>query len=145
MYNNKSSENKLYRSPLCFLLSSNETCTKCYAFESKKVSQTKKMTTKQNATNLIPAKSKAPTSKLFNEYVKVTLQSYWKENKGLKSKIDELQLELERSSMKVSAELSEILNHVTIHELLLGGAAKIFETFIKGNQIQPNDNQVVFH
>ena len=53
------------------------------------------------------------------------------------------QLELERSSMKVSAELSEMLNQVTIHELLLGGAAKIFEKFIKGNQIQPYDNQVV--
>ena len=90
MNDNKSSENKLYRSPLCILLSSNETCTKCYNFESKKVSQTMKMTAKQSATNLIPAKSKAPTSKLSNEYVKVTLQNYWIENKALKSKIDEL-------------------------------------------------------
>ena len=35
-------------------------CTKCLNFESNKVSQTKKMTTKQSATNLIPAKSKVP-------------------------------------------------------------------------------------
>ena len=60
--NNKSSENKFYRSPLCILLSSNETCTKCLNFGSNKVPQTKKMTTKQSATNLIPPKSKAPIS-----------------------------------------------------------------------------------
>ena len=65
------------------------------------------MTVKQSATNLIPAKSKAPISKLSNERVKVTLQHYRIENKALKPKIDQLQLELERSSMKVSAELSE--------------------------------------
>ena len=49
------------------------------------------MTTKQSATNLIAAKSKAPISKLSNERVKVTLQHYRIENKALKSKIDELQ------------------------------------------------------
>ena len=109
MNNNKSSENKFYRSPLYILLSSNETCTKCLNFESNKVSQIKKMTTKQSATNLIPAKSKAPISKLSDERVKVTLQHYRIENKALESKIDELQLETERSSMKVGAELSEDL------------------------------------
>ena len=109
MNNGKSSENKFYRSPLCILLSSNETCTKYLNFESNKVTQIKKMAIKQSATNLIPAKSKAPISKLSNERVKVTFQHYRIENKALKSKIDELQLELERSSMKVSAELSEDL------------------------------------
>ena len=39
----------------------------------------------------------------------MTLQHYRIENKALKSKMDELQLEVERSSMKVSAELSEDL------------------------------------
>ena len=84
-------------------------CTKCLNFDSNKVTQIKKMTTKQSATNLIAAKSKAPISKLSNERVKVTLQHYRVENKAWKSKIDELQLELEGSSMKVSAELSEDL------------------------------------
>ena len=46
------------------------------------------MTTKQSATNLIPAKSKVPISELSNERVKVTLQHYWIENKALKSKIE---------------------------------------------------------
>ena len=125
-------------------LSSNMICSKCLNFESNKVSQIKKMTTKQSAANLIPAKSKAPISTLSNGRVKVTIQHYRTENKALKSKIDELQLELERSPMKVSAELSEDLIsiisktsmcNVTIHEVLLGRAAKIFEKFIKRNQI----------
>ena len=41
--------------------------------------------TKQSATNLIPAKSKAPISKLSNERFRVTLQHYRIENKALKS------------------------------------------------------------
>ena len=36
---------------------------------------------KISATNLIPAKSKAPISKLSNERVKMTLQQYRIENK----------------------------------------------------------------
>ena len=61
----------------------------------------------QSATNLIHAKSKPSISKLSNERVKVTFQHYGTEDKALKSEIDELQLELERSSMKASAEISE--------------------------------------
>ena len=55
------------------------------------------MTTIQSATNLIHAKSKALISKLSNEHVKVTLQNYWTEIKASNSRIDELQLEIERS------------------------------------------------
>ena len=58
---------------------------------------------------MVPAKSKASRLKLSNERVKVTLQHYRIENKALESKVDELQLELERSSMKVNAEFSEDL------------------------------------
>ena len=81
-----------------------QSCTKCLNFESNKVSQIKKMTTKQSATNLIAAKSEVSI-----ERVKMALQHYWIENKVLKSKIDEFQLEFERSSMKVSTELDEDL------------------------------------
>ena len=42
------------------------------------------MTTQQSATNLIPANSKAPISKLSCEGVKVTLQHYWIDSKALK-------------------------------------------------------------
>ena len=76
-------------------------------FESSKLSQIREMTTIQSATNLIHAKSKAPISKLSNERVKVTFQHYRTEDKALKSKIHELQLELERSSMKACAEINE--------------------------------------
>ena len=86
--NNKSSENKFYRSPLCILLSLNETCTKCLNVESNKVSQTKQMTTKQSVTNLIPTKFKAPISKLSDERIKMTLQYYRIENKAKIEKIE---------------------------------------------------------
>ena len=56
------------------------------------------MTTIQSATNLIHAKSKALISKLSNEHVKMTLQNYWREIKASNSRIDELQLEIERSA-----------------------------------------------
>ena len=109
MNNNKSLADRFYRPPLCILLPSNETYTKCLNVESNKVTQIKKITAKQIATNLIPAKSKASISKLSNERLKVTLQHHRIENKALKSKIDELQLEIEKSSMKLSAELNEDL------------------------------------
>ena len=95
--NNKYSENKFYISSLCIILSSNETCIKCFIFESSKLSQIREMTTIQSATNLIHAKSKALISKLSNEHVKVTLQNYWTEIKASNSRNDELQLEIERS------------------------------------------------
>ena len=56
------------------------------------------MTTIQSATNLIHAKSKALISKLSNEHVKMTPQNYWTEIKASNSRIDELQLEIERSA-----------------------------------------------
>ena len=56
------------------------------------------MTTIQSATNLIHAKSKALISKLSNEHVKMTLQNCWTEIKASNSRIDELQLEIERSA-----------------------------------------------
>ena len=55
------------------------------------------MSTKQSATNLIHPKPKEPISKLSNEHVKVTLQHYWSEIKASKSRIDELQLEIDKS------------------------------------------------
>ena len=73
MNKNKFSVNKFYRSPIWILLSSNMICSKCLNFESNKVSQIKKMTTKQSAANLIPAKSKVPISTLSNGRVKVTI------------------------------------------------------------------------
>ena len=61
---------------------------------------------------LIPAKTKTPVSKTSTERLKLALQQYQTENKFLKEKIDELQSEIKRSSMEVSAELGN--NMVTI-------------------------------
>ena len=102
------------------------------------------MTTKQSATNLIPAKSKAPISKISNERVKVTLQHYWIKNKALKQKNHEFQLELERSTIKVSAELIEDLvstisktDQCTIHEVLQGEEQKYLKSSSKAIRYHP--------
>ena len=110
-------ENKFYRSPLCSLLissdklqedtSNNKSCKNCLKYESTKLSQMKKINTKQKNVNLTPAKSKAPISKLSNERLKITLQHYRIENKSLMLHINELKQATEKSSVKVSEELSE--------------------------------------
>ena len=46
---------------------------------------------KQEAMNLIPAKTKAPISKTSTEGLKLAFKHYRTENKSLKEKIDELQ------------------------------------------------------
>ena len=116
--NNQIWENKFYRSPSCSLLTTNDklqevtnntSCKNCLKYESTKLSQMKKINTKQKNVNLTPAKSKAPISKLSNERVKITLQHYRIENKSLMSQINELKQAIEKSSVKVSEELSEDL------------------------------------
>ena len=57
--------------------------------------------------NLIPAKTKAHFSKLSTEHLKWAFQHYRTENKFLKEKIDELQSEIKKSFMEVSAELGD--------------------------------------
>lgn len=84
MNNNKSSESTFPRSPLFIFWSSNESCTKCLNFQSNKVSQTKKMTTKDSATNVMPVKSETPISTVSKEEVGVILQHNRIANKSLK-------------------------------------------------------------
>ena len=62
---------------------------------------------KQEAMNLIPAKTKAPISKTSTEPLKFAFKDYQNVNKSLKEKIDELQSERKKSSTKVSAELGD--------------------------------------
>ena len=59
---------------------------------------------KQEVMNLIPAKTKATSSKTSTEHLKLTFQHYWAENKFLKEKFDELQSEIKKLPMEVSAE-----------------------------------------
>ena len=57
--------------------------------------------------NLIPAKTKAPSSKTSTEHLKLAFQHYWAENKFLKEKFDELQSEIKKLPMEASAELGD--------------------------------------
>ena len=64
----------------------------------------------------ITLKPKAPISPTSPERIKVTIQSYWVENKVLKSEIQNLLHEISKSSMKVddglSADLIKIMSNV---------------------------------
>ena len=66
----------------------------------------------QQVINLIPAKTKAPISKTSTECLKLAFQQCRTEKKFLNEKIDELQSEIRKSSMKVSTELGD--NMVTL-------------------------------
>ena len=54
-----------------------------------------------------PAKLNAPISKISSERLELTIQSFRIENKQLKENVIELQLELSKSSLKVSEHLDE--------------------------------------
>ena len=72
---------EFYRSIACFYVCKANICTNCQKFENQK----------QEAMNLIPAKTKASISKTSTERLKLAFQHYRTENKSLKEKIDELQ------------------------------------------------------
>ena len=72
-----------------------------------KPSQLKKVVKKKEAINLIPAKPKAPLSKISTQRIKLTFQNYRLENKSLKENILELQKEISLSSVAVFTELRE--------------------------------------
>ena len=58
------------------------------------------------------AKLNVPISKTSSERLKLTIQSFRKEHKELKEKVMELQLELSKSSFKVSENLAEDLTSI---------------------------------
>ena len=71
----------------CRLTSCSYICTNCQKFGSQKTSYVQKSIKKQEAMNLIPAKTKAPISKTSTERLKLALQHYRTENNFLKKKL----------------------------------------------------------
>ena len=96
-----------YRSISCVLLidKSNESCRNCIKFERNALSTTKKLL-KRKEKNITPAKTNAPISQTSSERLKVTIQTYRMENKELKMKLGQLQKEISKASLPVSADLS---------------------------------------
>ena len=73
---------KFYTSTSCSYICKTNICTNCQKFETQKILY--------EVMNLIPAKTKAPNSKISTERLKLAFQHYRTENKFLKEKIDEL-------------------------------------------------------
>ena len=96
-----------YRSISCVLLidKPNESCRNCIKFERYALSTTKKLL-KRKEKNITPAKTNAPISQTSSECLKVTIQTYRMENKELKMKFGQLQEEISKVSVSVSADLS---------------------------------------
>ena len=83
----------------------NESCKNCIKFERNGLSTTKKLL-KRKEKNITPAKTNAPISQTSSKCLKVTIQTYRMENKELKMKLGQLQEEISKASLPVSADLS---------------------------------------
>ena len=66
----------------------------------------KKKLLKRKENNITPAKTNAPISETFLERLKLTIQTYRMRNKELKMKLGQLQEEISKASLPVSADLS---------------------------------------
>ena len=87
----------------------------CIGFsqKQKKLLQRNNKLIKRKAKSLtMPLKPKAPISLTSPERIKVTIQSYWIENKMFKSEIPNLQQEISKSSIKVDDGLSADLINI---------------------------------
>ena len=96
-----------YRSISCVLLidKPNESCRNCIKFERNSLSTTKKLL-KRKEKNITPAKRNAAISQTSSKRLKITIQTYRMENKELKIKLGQLQEEISKASLAVSADLS---------------------------------------
>ena len=83
----------------------NESCRNCIKFERNALSATKKLL-KRKEKNIAPAKTNAPISQTSSERLKVTIQTYRMENKELKMQLRQLQEEISKAFLPVSADLS---------------------------------------
>ena len=80
----------------CSYICKTNICTNCQKFENQKTLYIQKSIKKQEAMNLIPAKTKALISKTSAECLKLAFHHYTTGSKFLKEKIDELQIEIRK-------------------------------------------------
>ena len=83
----------------------NESCRNCIKFERNALSTTKKLL-KRKEKNITLAKTNAPISQTSSGRLKVTIQTSRMENKELKMKLGQIQEEISKVSLPVSADLS---------------------------------------
>ena len=84
----------------------NESCQNSKIFEKNATSTTKKKLLKRKGNSITPGKTNAPISQTCSEDLKLTTQTYQIRNKELQIKLGQLQEEISKSSLLVSADLS---------------------------------------
>ena len=108
-------ESIFYRLNECSILTKTSVCIG-FGQKQKNLLKRNNKSIKRKANSLtMPLKPKVPISLTSPERIQVTIQSYRIENKILKSKIQNLQHEISKSSMKfddgLSADLIKIMSH----------------------------------
>ena len=105
-------ETVYYRSEECRALVSDTGTTECKSC--KKISKEIEKAEKRKILNAIsiPAKTKAPVSKTDPAKIKLTLQNIRAENKTLKTQVDKLQAEIQKSAVEIKPELEDDLKTV---------------------------------
>ena len=81
-------------------------------FERNAIFNTKKSFEKENS--ITPAKTNAPISQTSSECVKLTIQTYQMKTKNLIMKLGQLQDEIKKESLPVSADLSNDFTSVIL-------------------------------
>ena len=82
----------------------NESCQNSKKFKRNVISTTKKLL-KRKGNSITPAKTNAPISQTSSEGLKLIIQTYQMRNKELKMKLGQLQEEISKASLPVSADL----------------------------------------
>ena len=115
----------------------NESRKNSKKFERNALSTTKSLIISLKENNIAPAKTNAPVSQTSSECLKLTIRTYRMRSKELKMKLRQLQEEISKATLPVSANLSNDFKSIILEtdqrknslKFFLGGAAKISTIF----------------
>ena len=123
----------------CMLLINkpNESRKNSKKFERNALSTPKSLIISLKENNIAPAKTNAPVSQTSSECLKLTIRTYRMRSKELKMKLRQLQEEISKATLPVSANLSNDFKSIILEtdqrknslKFFLGGAAKISTIF----------------
>ena len=104
---------------MCGFNKTNESCQNSEKYERNTISTAKKekklLKIKGNSIDSItPAKTNAPISQISSECLKLTIQTYQMKTKNLIRKLGQLQEEITKASLPVSADLSNDFRSINL-------------------------------
>ena len=101
---------------------------------------------KRKGNSITPAKTNAPISQTSSERLKLTIQSYQMRNKELKMKLGQLQEEISKASLPVSADLSNDFKSI-IFETDQKTISPFMRLFSEEQQkyLQSSQNNATYH